>query len=79
MQPANVLLVVDQLVERHIPLQARTTGQPARGFTLEELQLKPGVIKVSGPFSLIGKVQSIDTATIDVFSSAFRWAWASTS
>lgn len=65
-QPANVLLVVDQLVDRHIRLQARTTGQPARGFTLEELQLKPDVIKVSGPFSLIGKVQSIDTATIDV-------------
>ena len=58
-QPANVLLVVDQLVERHIRLQARTTGQPARGFTLEELQLKPDVIKVSGPFSLIGKVQAL--------------------
>ncbi|NQS70665.1 MAG: YbbR-like domain-containing protein [Desulfobulbaceae bacterium] len=65
-QPANITLLVDQLIEKNIPLVAKTTGDPAPGFSLEGIRLKPGLIKASGPLSLLGKVQSINTSTIDV-------------
>ncbi len=65
-QPANVTLQVDQLVERQIPLSARTVGTPAKGLILDSVQLKPATITVSGPRSLIGSVQTIETAPINV-------------
>lgn len=65
-QPANVTLLVDQLVERQIPLAARTEGTPVRGLVLDSVQLKPASITVSGPRSLIGPIQSIETEPINV-------------
>lgn len=65
-QPANITLLVDKLMEKNIPIAAKTTGEPASGFSLEGIRLKPGVIKVNGPSTLISKVQSISTTTIDV-------------
>ncbi len=65
-QPANITLMVDQLFEKSIPLVATTSGEPARGFSLEGVRLKPALIKVNGPRSLISKVQSINTIAIDV-------------
>lgn len=65
-QPANVTLMVDQLLEKSIPLVATTSGDPARGFSLEGVRLKPEHITVNGPRSLISKVQSINTIAIDV-------------
>ena len=65
-QPANVTLMVDQLLEKSIPLVATTSGEPARGFSLEGIRLSPALIKVNGPRNLISKVQSINTITIDI-------------
>ena len=65
-QPANVTLMVDQLLEKSIPLVATTSGEPARGFSLEGIRLSPALIKVNGPRNLISKVQSINTIAIDV-------------
>ncbi len=65
-QPANIILLVDRLITKNIPLVAKTAGDPARGFSLEGIRLNPEYIKVNGPFTSISKVQSINTATIDV-------------
>lgn len=65
-QPANIVLLVDRLINKNIPLVAKTAGNPARGFSLEGVRLSPEYIRVNGPFTFISKVQSINTATIDV-------------
>lgn len=65
-QPANIVLLVDRLISKNIPLVAKTAGDPARGFSLEGIRLSPEHILVHGPSTFISKVQSINTATIDV-------------
>ena len=65
-QPANVTLMLDQLVARRIPVVAKHKGMPAFGYELEGVSVNPDSIEVNGPMSLLEGVQSIGTESIDV-------------
>jgi len=66
MQPASITLSIDQLVEKHIPINAKTDGKVSSGYILKNLTLSPDRIVVSGPEKIIGGQASLSTYTINL-------------
>jgi YbbR domain-containing protein len=60
-QPANITLSIDKLVQKHIPLTAETEGSVAPGYILKGISLNPDRILVSGPEKLLEQQQSLKT------------------
>ncbi|MCI5211845.1 MAG: YbbR-like domain-containing protein, partial [Candidatus Electrothrix sp. ATG2] len=66
MQPANITLSIDKLVERQLPITAVTEGNVAKGYVLKEVALHPDTIFVAGPESLISQKQTLKTYVINL-------------
>lgn len=66
LQPTNITLLIDRLMEKNLPIQAQVTGTPAVGFELAAVQFEPAVLNVSGPQALLGDLQQLQTAPLDI-------------
>ncbi len=65
-QPANITLLVDKLVQKDFTIIPVTKGKPAAGFILESLTLNPAHITVTGPQTVLDKENAVATAVIDL-------------
>lgn len=65
-QPTHITLLIDELVEKDLSVQARTTGTPATGYELAGVALEPQSIKVFGPKAIVGREKILTTKTIDI-------------
>ena len=65
-QPTHITLLVDELVEIELPIQARTTGAPASGHELAGVAFEPPSIKLSGPKGVIGQEKALTANPIDI-------------
>jgi YbbR domain-containing protein len=65
-QPPHITLVIDELVEKQLPVQARTTGAPASGYDLSGVVFEPPLIKVSGPRAVVGGEKLLITTPINI-------------
>jgi YbbR domain-containing protein len=65
-QPTHITLLVDELVEIELPIQARTTGAPASGHELAGVAFEPPSIKLSGPKGVIGQEKALTAKPIDI-------------
>ncbi|MDG4474604.1 CdaR family protein [Thiovibrio frasassiensis] len=65
-QPTHITLLIDELVEKELPVQARTTGSPANGHELGGVVLEPSIIKVSGPKAVLGREKLLIAKPIDI-------------
>jgi YbbR domain-containing protein len=65
-QPSNITLLLDRLIEKDIRIYAQTKGTPAKNFELKNVKFNPAVIKINGPQSIIGKEYSLNTKPIDI-------------
>jgi YbbR domain-containing protein len=65
-KPTDIILQLDKLVKKNIPILYVTTGSLPDGFELISITLDPASIPVTGPEPAVGHVDSISTATIDL-------------
>lgn len=65
-KPTDIILQLDKLVKKNIPILYVTTGSLPDGFELISITLDPASIPVTGPEPSVGHVDSISTATIDL-------------
>ena len=65
-KPTDIILQLDKLVKKNIPILYVTTGSLPDGFELVSITLDPPSIPVTGPEPAVGHVDSISTATIDL-------------
>jgi len=57
--PSSVLLTMEPLVSRTLPVQSTLSGQPALGYQAGDLTLEPREVVVAGPESLISRVARV--------------------
>lgn len=65
-QPTHITLLIDELVEKELPVQARTTGSPANGHELAGVVFEPPSIKISGPKAIVGREKLLIAKPIDI-------------
>jgi len=65
-QPTHITLLIDELVEKQLPVQARTTGDPATGHELAGVVFDPPLIKISGPKAIVGREKLLTAKPIDI-------------
>lgn len=66
LQPTNITLQLDQLVQKNIPIKPLTEGKPAKGYKLHQIQLDPDHLLISGPKTVLEKGHEISTYVIDL-------------
>jgi len=66
LQPTNIPLTIDQLVQRQIPIHPVTEGEVSAGYRLQQISLDPDQIIVSGPRSLIDSERVLRTYVINL-------------
>ncbi|HUJ10595.1 MAG TPA: CdaR family protein [Verrucomicrobiae bacterium] len=64
--PAEVLVDLDELVTRELPVEPEFTGELAPGLAIERVVTKPEAVDVKGPKTLLNRISKIDTLPIDV-------------
>lgn len=65
-QPTHITLLLDRLIEKNLPIQAKIKGPPASGFKLASIVLEPSAIHISGPQAILGDVKLLITEPIDI-------------
>lgn len=65
-QPTHISLLIDELVEKELPVQAKTTGTPASGHELAGVIFEPPSIKISGPKAVVGREKFLPAKPIDI-------------
>lgn len=66
LQPTNITLLLDELVQRSFPITPVTEGELAPGYTLEEIITDPSHLTISGPRSVLDKGKALRTYLIDL-------------
>ena len=65
-QPTHITLLIDELVEKDLPVQARTIGEPAIGHELAGVVFEPPLIKIAGPKAIVGREKLFTGKPIDI-------------
>jgi YbbR domain-containing protein len=70
----NVLrLELDREISQRVPVEAALTGEPAGGALAEEPEVLPNQVLVTGPESLVTRLQSLKTAPISLDGRALTF------
>ena len=64
--PAEVTVNVDEMIERELPVQPQFTGELPPGLAIERVITKPDKIIVKGPKTLLNNLSTFATLPIDV-------------
>lgn len=64
--PARATVVVDEILERDLPVEPQVIGQPANGLTVEQVRVSPTTIRVVGPQWRLAELNGIQTLPVDV-------------
>ncbi len=65
-QPSHIILLLDKLIQKNIPIRYITKGLPAHGYKLTDIALNPDHLTISGPQTLISKEKDIPTRIINL-------------
>ncbi len=71
-QPSTIILSLDNLIQKELPIKAVTAGDVSTGYQLAELELTPRSITINGPETILSRVDVIRTTPInlqDLFES----------
>ena len=66
LQPTNITLQLDQLVQKKFIIQTVTEGKPAKGYELHQIVLDPDHLLISGPKAVLDKDHDVSTYVIDL-------------
>jgi YbbR domain-containing protein len=68
-QPANITLTIDRLLERELPINPVVTGEPAVGFRVVAITAKPQSISLKAPAEALKVTDFLSTKPIDLTGS----------
>jgi YbbR domain-containing protein len=64
--PAEVTVNVDEMIERELPVQPQLGGEMPPNLSIERVVTQPETVKVKGPKALLNGMKSITTLPVDV-------------
>jgi YbbR domain-containing protein len=64
--PARIVIFLQQTVSKEVPVTASIRGTPARGFEVYSKQIKPASVIISGPRSHIESINEIPTEAVSI-------------
>jgi hypothetical protein len=65
-KPSSIILSLDKLIQKKIPVEARTIGRVAHGFSVKSLKIDPEVITIAGPYTILSQVDHFYTKVINL-------------
>ncbi|MFV0438931.1 MAG: YbbR-like domain-containing protein [Desulfopila sp.] len=65
-QPASIILSLDKLIQKQFPVTPMTAGNVANGFEMTDLTMKPDVITITGPQTILSQADELVTDIIDI-------------
>lgn len=65
-QPSSIILSLDHLVKKELPINPVTTGSVATGYVLKQLTIDPKTITINGPETILSRVDVIQTTPINL-------------
>ncbi|MEA2084966.1 MAG: CdaR family protein [Thermodesulfobacteriota bacterium] len=65
-QPANIILLLDRLIQKELTIKYITRGSPAKNYELVSILLDPPSITLTGPQALLGNEDFLTTTPIDI-------------
>ncbi|MFH0783679.1 MAG: CdaR family protein [Pseudomonadota bacterium] len=65
-KPSSIILSLDKLIQKKIPVEARTIGRVAHGFSVKSLKIDPEVITIAGPHTILSQVDHFYTKVINL-------------
>ncbi len=66
LQPTNITLLLDELVQKRFPINPVIEGEPASGYSLQQVVLDPDHLMISGPRAVLDKGASLRTYVINL-------------
>jgi len=66
LQPATVTLLIDQLIDKELPVKPVITGSLPAGYELNSVVLEPSSITITGPKNILEAEQGLTTNVIDI-------------
>ncbi len=66
LQPTNITLLLDELIQKNYPINPVIEGEVAPGYTLQQLYLDPDHLVISGPKSILEKDLALETYVINL-------------
>lgn len=63
-QPSQVTLTIEEMIESELPIEARFQGKPKRGYLLESIEIIPPTLIIQGPKSSVSPIKRIMTSQI---------------
>jgi YbbR domain-containing protein len=65
-EPSEVLVNLDEMITRALPVEPQFAGELASGLALERVVTKPEEVEVKGPKTMLNRLSKINTLPIDV-------------
>lgn len=65
-QPSTIILSLDNLIKKKIPIKAITTGDVSPGYELSDLRIDPKTITINGPETILSRVDVLKTTPINL-------------
>ena len=65
-QPNRIAVKLEMLVQKDLPVEAATTGEPASGYEIYSTVVTPSRARVSGPESFMETITSVPTESVDI-------------
>lgn len=72
-EPKSLTLRIDSEVQKRVPVEIDLAGEPAAGAIVVSQSVQPKEVTVTGPSSLMGKVQRVTTARISLDGHAISF------
>jgi hypothetical protein len=64
--PSVLWLDLERRIEKEVPVAPRLVGSPPEGYRLVQVAVRPAMVKVTGPESLVGALTRVPTVPIDL-------------
>ena len=61
LQPSSIKLLIDSVQEKMIPVVATVTGNPADGYQVGSILVRPSAVNVRGPSSILSTLDKVTT------------------
>jgi hypothetical protein len=65
-EPAEIVVTLEQRIERTIPLEPVIRGSPPAGYDLVQYTIVPESIQISGPRSIVNSIETVQLQEIDL-------------
>jgi YbbR domain-containing protein len=64
--PSFIDVKLEQILSKAVPIKVRLTGEPAKGYKVDQVVSEPSKVTIEGAQSEVDKVQSVPTEPVDL-------------